>query len=362
MKQLSRASLMILQCIILQELNLSRASHLGTRIILRSVSPESESIYDLIISMYKSCSGKWKELQTKSDSSDEELQRFLEYAAQFLGNCGNYKGFGDSKFIPRLSPAAFEKLAAVDSSSMKLFQSIHLEGGGLYANIRNLGLMHLGYPDRGHLSAYYPDSPSITEEEITLVGEFLAEKKLLPENTRMHKTPASDFEVLIASAIKEPPTNLVDTGEAISWPLSGKLKGKQVSLVFGDHREEMAKIALEMKRASLCAADETQKHMMEEYAASFGTGSMVSFLKSQKLWVKNLSPSVESNIGFTESYRDCRSTYRMGGVRSHGQPGANKSFYQVGRKCTVDDTQTTLEQRLRKRQFRRSGLHFFRSP
>ena len=43
---------------------------------------------------------------------------------------------------------------------------------------------------------------------------------------------------------------------------------------------------------------------MEEYAASFGTGSMQSFLESQKLWVRNISPSVESNIGFIESYRD----------------------------------------------------------
>ena len=73
---------------------------------------------------------------------------------------------------------------------------------------------------------------------------------------------------------------------------------------YGFHDIDMRQIALEIKRASLCAADETQKKMMEAYADSFGTGSMRSFLESQKLWVKNISPSVESNIGFIESYRD----------------------------------------------------------
>lgn len=48
-----------------------------------------------IIELYKSCNGDWKGLQEKAGITAEELQFFLEYAAQFLGNCGNYKGFGD---------------------------------------------------------------------------------------------------------------------------------------------------------------------------------------------------------------------------------------------------------------------------
>lgn len=69
-----------------------RAAFSGTRIILRQVSPESESIFDFIISLHNACNGDWKSLQTKADISDDELEYFLEYAAMFLGNCGNYKG------------------------------------------------------------------------------------------------------------------------------------------------------------------------------------------------------------------------------------------------------------------------------
>src|SRR5437016_3702138 len=84
----------------------SRAAFLGTRITLRQVSPESEPIYDLIVALYAACNGSWKTLGEKTGVSEDEVDSFLEYAAQFLGNCGNYKGFGDSKFIPRISAEA----------------------------------------------------------------------------------------------------------------------------------------------------------------------------------------------------------------------------------------------------------------
>ena len=64
------------------------AAFTGTRITLRQVSPESEPIYDFIIALHKSCNGDWKSLQEKAKISDDDLKYFLEYAAQFLGNCG----------------------------------------------------------------------------------------------------------------------------------------------------------------------------------------------------------------------------------------------------------------------------------
>ena len=71
-----------------------------------------------------------------------------------------------------------------------------------------------------------------------------------------------------------------------------------------DYKEELSKIALHIKQAGLQSANETQKRMMDEYAKSFGTGSLKAFKESQKLWVKDIGPTVESNIGFVESYRD----------------------------------------------------------
>lgn len=249
--------------------------------------------------------------------SEQALQHFLQYATQFLGNAGNYKGFGDSKFIPRCSLEDILALASVSADAQKIFESTSIKAA-MFANKEQPALMHLGFPNLGHLSAYYPDSPDISQEEIEAVGESLAEKKLLPENTRLRKTGGGDYEVLIASGVQHPPPDGSDAGKDGEWTLDGKLEGKKLRLVFGDYIEEMAKIALHIKKAGLQSANETQKKMMDEYAKSFGTGSLNAFKESQKLWVKDIGPTVESNIGFIESYRD------PAGVRSEWE-GMGKS-------------------------------------
>ena len=294
--------------------------------MLRQVSPESEAIYDTIIALHQSCSGDWAKLQARTGVSDADLAHFLQYATQFLGNNGNYKGFGDSKFVPRFAPSAFEALVSTTPVAQDLYAKIGGENGPLYADVKSPGLMHFGFPDQGHLSNYYPGSPSITKDEIDAVGALLASKEVLPENTRLRKLSSGDFEVLIASGVDHPLKVDVDSvGGADEFEFEeGALKGKKVRLVFGAHKEEMAKIALRMKKAAQCAADERQREMMEGYAKSFGTGSLKAFKECQKLWVKDLGesslsrivisvsvpissssgPMVESNIGFIESYRD----------------------------------------------------------
>lgn len=280
---------------------LNRASFIGSRVILRQVSPESEAIYDLIISLYHFCNGDWTKLQHEAKIDDQALQHFLEYATKFLGNTGNYRGFGDSKFIPRCHLETFDALVAKSPEAKKNLDKCK---ASIYADAKKPTLMHLGFPDAGHLSNYYPGSPDITKQEIEVLGEFLAEKKILPENTRIRKTQNGNFEIPIASGISKPPPEGSDAGQETAWDLEGPLKGKSVELVFGDHIEEMAKIALHMKKAGLSAANDTQKMMMDQYAKSFSTGSLNAFKESQKLWVKDIGPEVESNIGFIESYRD----------------------------------------------------------
>ncbi len=253
------------------------------------------------MSLHHSCKGDWTKLQHEAGIDDQALRHFLEYATQFLGNNGNYKGFGDSKFIPRCPPETFDALAANCATAKDFLDKCK---AGIYADVQRPGLMHLGFPDAGHLSNYYPDSPDITKQEIELLGDFLAGKKILPENTRIRKMKDGNFELLIASTVAWGPHEGTDAGHETVWDLEGPLKGKTVELVFGDHIGTMARIELHMRNAGLSAANDTQRKMMDEYAKSFHTGSLNAFKESQKLWVKDIGPVVESNIGFIESYRD----------------------------------------------------------
>lgn len=152
----------------------SRAAFTGSRVTLRQVSPESESIFDFIIELYNATSGDWKALQEKAGVADQDLSFALEYFVQFLGNCGNYKGFGDSKFVPRCAETIFDALAATSPKANEFYKATK---GAIFSS-NNTGMMSLGYPPN-HVTEYYPDSKSITKDEITAVSDFLEKKGLL---------------------------------------------------------------------------------------------------------------------------------------------------------------------------------------
>jgi dipeptidyl-peptidase-3 len=70
--------------------HLGKAAWKGSRIIMRQTSPESEDIFDLIISLYHSCDGDWGRLIDHCNVSEDELNSFLAYAGLFLYNMGNF--------------------------------------------------------------------------------------------------------------------------------------------------------------------------------------------------------------------------------------------------------------------------------
>jgi dipeptidyl-peptidase-3 len=274
---------------------ISRACFAGTRIVLRQVSVESEHIYDFIITLHKHSKGDYAAVAKEAGLSQEETDAYLNYAAQFLGNLGNYKSFGDSKFVPRLDPRQLKALATVSKETLGLYEKFK---DAIYAG-DDIGKLHLGYPSEGHVTTYYPDSSSITKEEIAGVSDFLESKGVLPENTRISKT-SDGFAVLIASASKDPSPEERDLKDS-EWTLDG---GKKVKLVFGDYSKEMDTIAHHIEEAKKYAANDLEREMMEEYSKSFRTGSLQAFKRSQKAWVQDKGPMVESDIGFIETYRD----------------------------------------------------------
>lgn len=273
--------------------HISRAAFLGTRVTLRQVSPESEAIYDLIITLYKAVNGEWKKLAPETGVSLENINYWLEYSASILSSLGNYKSFGDAKFVPRIPKEELAKLASYNPAAKKLFDSVSEAIYSTTPEAKNL----LGYPEAGHVTTYYPNSPSITKTEIDAIQSFMNDNSILSENTRLQKISDKEFHLLIASATRTPPSASGKT--SFNLP-----DGKVLKLVYGDYSTEMANISAACFGASESSANDTQKQMWIEYARSFTTGSLEAHKDSQKLWVKDQGPVVESNIGFIETYRD----------------------------------------------------------
>ena len=54
------------------------------------MSPESESILDFILELFQIAGGSWTKVVDQANISAVELEQFLNYAAVFLANIGNY--------------------------------------------------------------------------------------------------------------------------------------------------------------------------------------------------------------------------------------------------------------------------------
>jgi dipeptidyl-peptidase-3 len=71
-----------------------RAAWSGTHIILQQVSPESQAIFNFILELYWVCvrdwTGDWTKMANQYNVAMADVESFLNYAAIFLGNIGNY--------------------------------------------------------------------------------------------------------------------------------------------------------------------------------------------------------------------------------------------------------------------------------
>jgi len=88
-------------------------------------SPESEAIYDLILGLYAACAGDRKRLASDGPVSEQDVQYWLKYVTVFFASLGNYKSFGDLKFVPRIPKAELRKLVEyAGGEAKKLFYGV----------------------------------------------------------------------------------------------------------------------------------------------------------------------------------------------------------------------------------------------
>jgi dipeptidyl-peptidase III len=151
---------------------------------------------------------------------------------------------------------------------------------------------NLGFPSEVAQSAYYPSSQRMTNEDIDKVGAILREKVIHP----LKKLPHGDrttFSVLQASAEEDKEAQTLFSSNAY-----------EVVLERGDHSNELKKICDCLEEAQKYSASPLQEQIISKYMESFDTGNMESYRDSQRLWVKDRNPAVETILGFVEPYRD----------------------------------------------------------
>ncbi|KAF3914341.1 hypothetical protein AA313_de0206240 [Arthrobotrys entomopaga] len=262
------------------------------------VSRESTIIFDIILELYRVCQGDWKTYTEYVGVDEDNVLGFLEYAATFLHNLGNYFGKGDQKFNPRIPEKAFRKLVSRSARAAELYESV-------WEAIYSPAPTCLGYPtDSGQAqSRYYisnDGADKFTKDEISAISKILQDQGINQENTRISKRlVGSVYEYHVLQASTHPPKKPKVLGST-TWNATNR----QVFLTGGDHKEQLQKIENSLTEALAYCANDLQKLVLRKLVESFQTGDMEAYKESQRYWVRDLEPRVENILGFVEPYRD----------------------------------------------------------
>jgi len=261
------------------------ASWSGYAITTAQVSKISTNLVELFILMFR------KYDVMKLDLSNELLKDFLNYVATVLSNAGNYLSFGDSKIIPRLSEFELEQIF------INYFPDFHDKYKKIQNDIFSLSPSDkfLGYPPE-NTTMYFSDN--ITKKEAKIIDAFIISKGLEGWNTRATKYFDSVlnkeiFGIHIASCS-------CDEAEMDSEEYEGYI----FAFHFDDYDRQLKMVIENLDKALDCCANEQQQKMIECYIKHFTYGDINDHKLSQKYWVDDKMPVVETNIGFIENYRD----------------------------------------------------------
>ncbi|CAG9115450.1 unnamed protein product [Plutella xylostella] len=279
---------------------LSQAAWNGGLIVLAQTSPESPRIFSLLHRIFV---GEPTEDLKKSALSagvtEDEFQAFLVYAGGIFANSGNYKGFGDTKFIPNLSSEAFGKIV----KASKAYESDNTHITKLWQNTQKAifslapRLTSLGLADKG-VTTYF--SSNVTKEDSDLVNDWMKGKRMEAYICRTFKTVAEDglplFTIHLASAEKKPKPGLTMEKE--------KFKNAYFQVTRGDYSPLLELVNQNLEKAVTYAANDNERNMLKHYINSFKDGDLEEHKEGSRYWIRDKGPIIETYQGFIETYRD----------------------------------------------------------
>ena len=242
------------------------------------------------------CSQSVEELKTGLQEvglSDQEITAYLVYCSGFYGNMGNYKGFGDSKFVPNMEEERMELLvrsskAYKESPEMMeaLWQSVKGPMFSLSDQEKQLGLGEKG------ITKYFTPNCQLADSQ--RVNQFMKTKNLEGYISRVIKTEETGktvYEIRHAA---------VENKELYQEEYEGCL----FRVTTGDYNDLLKNVVANLELAKDHAANSNEKNMVEQYMKSFTEGSLDRHKDGSRFWIKNKGPIVETYIGFIETYRD----------------------------------------------------------
>ena len=225
--------------------------------------------------------------------TEQEVTAYLVYNSGLYGNMGNYKGLGDSKFVPNLEKDRMELLMKSSQAYQdnpgemdKLWSMIKEPMYSLTDQQKQLGLGQKG------ITKYFTPNCDMTDSEV--LNRFMNMKNLEGYNTRVFKTQEGGrivYEIRHAA---------VEEKELYKEEFEGCV----FKVTTGDYNELLDNVCKNLELAVKYAANNDEKGMLGEYVKSFRDGNLDRHKDGSRFWIRNKEPIVETYIGFIETYRD----------------------------------------------------------
>jgi dipeptidyl-peptidase III len=286
-------------------LALAKSQWAGAKICLLQCSAESAPTFALLRLIFAPGAEAVRASALAAGVSDADYALFSVFAATFSDNLGNFKSFGDTKFIPGCPASIFETVLRASPAYSANASKIDALWGAvrepLYA-LEPARVRQLGFGPEEGVSTYY--SADVSRADAELVQRFSDSLKLTQlYNSRVFKTGPAAFQVRLASAL--PATEWADAADAAELRLGTHVfEGATIEVVRGDYAPLLRRVVAHLEEALPHAANDRQREMLRLYASSFRRGSMLDHISGSAEWVKDVGPAVESYQGFIESYRD----------------------------------------------------------
>ncbi|KAK2466923.1 hypothetical protein APHAL10511_001181 [Amanita phalloides] len=275
---------------------LGLASWAGARIIQEQWTPYAKDLYDLLVLTYSTDQGvltDLKALKASSGLTPEDWDDLLQYTTQVLANLVNYRTFGFTKIIPRVTADKFEVVVSNSANAAKAFDLWNNLKEHIYATEPESSL-YIGKRNAGHVSNYYLGD-IISDEEVSVIQSAAEKLGIDVLNTRVVKHGPDNFTLLVASASNQP-TRLHD--------IDFKSATAKLRVQYGDYSKALTAVVSALNEAKKYTANDHQTQMLSGYVKSFESGSIQDHKDGSKHWVQDIGPIVESYIGFIETYVD----------------------------------------------------------
>jgi dipeptidyl-peptidase-3 len=260
---------------------LSLASWAAFPILMSQISREALGIHAFLSEFIRT----FPRDQLEAAQPGTPLHYAIEYAAVFYGNCANYLGFGDTKFVPRVMK---DDLVALVSPYPDIAAKLSPVVNAMYSLAPEE--LNLGYPPENTTCYYHPSD--FTQSEQEGIDALMSAAKISFENTIVYRH-ADRYEVKTASIAVDP----------VGTPI-GEFNGLPVFVTKGHFTDVLQKVNYWLRLARDCALNATEAEALTALIQHYETGNIADHIRYSEIWVRDSDPIIEHYHGFIESYRD----------------------------------------------------------